>query len=46
MDIKLKDEEEEDLLHMEVDAFQTDGKEEELKENLKDMKDLNMLPKT
>ena len=46
MDIKLEDEEEDDLLHMEVDAFQTDGKEE-LEENLKDiMKDLNILPKT
>ena len=47
MNIKLEDEEEDDLLHMEADAFQTDGEEEELEENLKDMmKDLNILPKT
>ena len=48
MDIKLEDEEEDDLLHMEVNVFQTDGKKE-LEKNLKDimiMKDLNMLPKT
>ena len=46
MDITLEDEEEDDLFHMEADTFQTNGKEEELEENLKDMKDLNMLPKT
>ena len=46
MDVTLEDEEEDDLLHMEADAFQTDGKEE-VEENLKDiMKDFNMLPKT
>ena len=44
MDVTLEDEED-DLLHMEPDASQTDG-EEELKKNLKDMTDLNMLPKT
>ena len=47
MDVKLEDEEEDDLLHMEADDFQTDGEEEELEENLEDIvKDLNMLPKT
>ena len=36
---------EDDLMQLEADAFKTDGEEEELEEDLKDvMKDLNMLP--
>ena len=43
--VKLENDEEDDLMQLEADAFMMDGEEEELKEDLKDvMKDLNMLP--
>ena len=43
--VKLENDEEDDLMQMEEDAFITDGEEEEMEEDLKDeMKDLNMLP--
>ena len=43
--VKLENDDEEDLMLLEADAFMTDGEEEELEEDLKDvMKDLNMLP--
>ena len=43
--VKLENDEEDDLMQMEEDAFMTDREEEQLEEDLKDvMKDLNMLP--
>ena len=43
--VKLENDDEDDLMQLEADAFMTDGEEEELQEDLKDvMKDLNMLP--
>ena len=43
--VKLENDEEDDLMQMEEDAFMMDGEEEELEEDLKDvMKHLNMLP--
>ena len=40
-----ENDEEDDLMQLEADAFMMDGEEEELEEDLKDvMKDLNMLP--
>ena len=45
LSVKLENDEEDDLMQLEADAFMMDGKEEELEEDLKDvMKDLNMLP--
>ena len=42
--VKLENDEEDDLMQLEVDAFMTNCEEEELQEDLKDvMKDLNML---
>ena len=43
--VKLENDEEDDIMQLEADAFMMDGEEEELEEDLKDvMKDLNMLP--
>ena len=43
--VKLENDEEDDLMQLEADAFMMDGEEEELEEDLKDvMKDLNVLP--
>ena len=43
--VKLENDDEDDLMQLKTDAFMTDGEEEELEEDLKDvMKDLNMLP--
>ena len=43
--VKLENDDKDDLMQLEADAFMTDGEEEELEEALKDvMKDLNMLP--
>ena len=43
--VKLENDDEDDLMQLETDAFMTNGEEEELEEDLKDvMKDLNMLP--
>ena len=45
LSVKLENDEEDDLMQLEADAFMMDGEEEELEEDLKDvMKDLNMLP--
>ena len=43
--VKLENDEEDDLMQLEADAFMMECEEEELEEDLKDvMKDLNMLP--
>ena len=43
--VKLENDDEDDQMQLEADAFMMDGEEEELEEDLKDvMKDLNMLP--
>ena len=43
--VKLKNDEEDDLMQLEADAFMMDGEEEELEEDMKDvMNNLNILP--
>ena len=43
--VKLENDDKDDLMQLEADAFMMDGEEEDLEEDLKDvMKDLNMLP--